>query len=127
MPLSFGPTTVAVTPVNAVLASVDVGPSELVSVQVENLSATETFTGIIRRANASTNTPAPSTIGDLRGVPPLGTLGPDGEDLSSVVVDCSVPASSSLDVVGKMTGLGGNVRITILQRLSGRQRMFKVL
>lgn len=124
MSLTFGPSTVAVTPVNAVLATVDVGPSELVSVQVENLSATETFYGVIRRKNASGNTPAPSSIGDLNGVPPVGTLGPNGEDLSSVVVDCSVPASTVLDLLGRMTGGGGDVRITILQRLSGRQRMF---
>ena len=124
MALTLKPTVVPVTPVNSVVCSVDVGPSEVVSIQVENLSATETFYGVIRRANDANNTMSPSTIGDLRGIPPLGTLGPDGEDLSSVVVDASVPANSVLDVLAKMTGAGGDVRITILQRMSGRQRLF---
>lgn len=127
MALTLKPTVVAVTPVNAVVCEVDVGPSESVSIQVENLSATETFTGIVRRSNDASNAMSPSTIGDLRSIPPLGTLGPDGEDLSSVVVDCSVPASTKLDVLGKMTGVGGNVRITILQRMNGRQRLFSTV
>lgn len=124
MALTLKPTVVSVTPVNSVVCAVDVGPSEVVSIQVENLSATETFYGIIRRSNASGNAMSPSTIGDLRGVPPLGTLGPDGEDISSVTVDVSVPANSQLDVLARMTGAGGDVRITILQRMSGRQRLF---
>lgn len=121
--VSLKPRTVAVTPVMSVVLEVDVGPSEVVSIQVENLSS-ETFTGIIRRSNDTGNAMSPTTMPDLRSIPPAGTLGPDGEDLSSVVVDCLVPANSKLDVIGKMTGAGGNVRVTALSRRSGAQRPF---
>ncbi len=119
MAIRLKPTTVAVSPVlDALFDPLTVGAQEAVSIQLENLSATETFTGYVRTRLDSGNGMAISTLGDLASVPPLGTLGPNGEDLSKVLVTADVPANAELDVVGFMTGLGGDVRVTVLPRAS---------
>lgn len=119
MAIRLKPTTVAVSPVlDALFDPLTVGAQEAVSIQLENLSATETFTGYVRTRLDAGNGMAISTLGDLASVPPLGTLGPNGEDLSKVLVTAEVPANSELDVVGFMTGLGGDVRVTVLPRAS---------
>jgi len=119
MAIRLKPTTVAVSPVlDALFDPLTVGAQEAVSIQLENLSATETFTGYVRTRLDPGNGMAISTLGDLASVPPLGTLGPNGEDLSKVLVTADVPANAELDVVGFMTGLGGDVRVTVLPRAS---------
>lgn len=119
MKIRLNPTVVAVTPVlGALFDPLTVGAQEALSVQVENLSATETFTGYVRSRLNSSNGMAVSTIGDLNSIPPDGTVGPNGEDLSKVLVSLDLPANAEVDVVGLMTGLGGNVRVTALPRAS---------
>lgn len=103
------PTVVAVSPVlDALFDPLTVGAQEAVSIQLENLSATETFTGYVRTRLDPSNGMATSTLGDMVDVPPLG----------NVLVTAEVPANSELDVVGSMTGLGGDVRVTVLPRAS---------
>lgn len=119
MAIRLNPTVVAVTPVlGALFDPLTVGAQEALSIQVENLSATETFTGYVRSRLHSSNGMAVSTLGDLNSIPPSGTVGPNGEDLSKVLVSLDLPANAEVDVVGLMTGLGGNVRVTALPRAS---------
>lgn len=119
MAIRLNPTVVAVTPVlGALFEPLTVGAQEALSLQVENLSATETFTGYVRSRLSPNNGMAVSTVGDLNSIPPDGTVGPNGEDLSKVLVTLDLPANSEVDVVGLMTGLGGNVRVTALPRAS---------
>ena len=119
MAIRLNPTTVAVTPVlMALFDALTVGAQEALSIQVENLSATETFTGYVRSRLSPNIGMAVSTLGDLNSIPPSGTVGPNGEDLSKVLVTLDLPANAEVDVVGLMTGLGGNVRVTALPRAS---------
>lgn len=119
MAVRLNPTVVAVTPVlGALFEPLTVGAQEAISLQVENLSGTETFTGYVRSRLHPSNGMAVSTLGDLSSIPPSGTVGPNGEDLSKVLVSLDLPANAEVDVVGLMTGLGGNVRVTALPRAS---------
>jgi|JI102314A2RNA_FD_contig_91_169047_length_9350_multi_3_in_0_out_0_11 hypothetical protein len=119
MATRLNPTVVAVTPVlGALFEPLTVGAQEALSLELENLSATETFTGYVRSRLSPNVGMAVSTLGDLNSVPPSGTVGPNGEDLSKVLVTLDLPANAEVDVVGLMTGLGGDVRVTALPRAS---------
>jgi hypothetical protein len=119
MAIRLNPTVVAVTPVlGALFDALTVGAQEALSIQVENLSATETFTGYVRGRLSPNVGMAVSTLGDLNSIPPSGTVGPNGEDLSKLLVTLDLPANAEVDVVGLMTGLGGDVRVTALPRAS---------
>ena len=119
MATRLNPTVVAVTPVlGALFEPLTVGAQEALSLELENLSATETFTGYVRSRLSPNAGRAVSTLGDLNSVPPSGTVGPNGEDLSKVLVTLDLPANAEVDVVGLMTGLGGDVRVTALPRAS---------
>jgi hypothetical protein len=119
MAIRLNPTVVAVSPVlTALFDALTVGAQEALSLQVENLSATETFTGYVRSRLSPNIGMAVSTLGDLNSIPPSGTVGPNGEDLSRVLVTLDLPANAEVDVVGLMTGLGGDVRVTALPRAS---------
>ena len=119
MATRLNPTVVAVTPVlGALFEPLTVGAQEALSLELENLSATETFTGYVRSRLSPNVGMAVSTLGDLNSVPPSGTVGPNGEDLSKVLVTLDLPANAEVDVVGLMTGLGGDVRVTPLPRAS---------
>lgn len=109
MAIRVNPTVVAVAPVSTALFDpLTVGAQGALSIQVENLDATETFSGTVRTRLDPDNDMASSTIGDLQGIGP-------GQ---SVVVSLSLPANAEVDVVGTMTGAGGNVRVTALPRAS---------
>ncbi len=104
------PTIVAVAPTSTQLFEpVTVGAAESVSIQVENLDGSQTFVGVVRSRLDPANNLAPSTLPDFAGIPP-------GE---SVVATLSLPASAELDVVGTMSGVGGNVRVTVSTRMNG--------
>ena len=119
MATRLNPTVVAVTPVlGALFEPLTVGAQEALSLELENPSATETFTGYVRSRLSPNVGMAVSTLGDLNSVPPSGTVGPNGEDLSKVLVTLDLPANAEVDVVGLMTGLGGDVRVTALPRAS---------
>jgi hypothetical protein len=119
MAIRLNPTVVAVTPVlGALFDALTVGAQEALSIQIENLSATETLTGYVRSRLSPLIGMAVSTIGDFNSIPPEGTLGPNGEELWRVLVTLDLPANSEVDVVALMTGLGGNARVTALPRAS---------
>jgi hypothetical protein len=86
--------------------------------RVTSTATALTFAGYVRSRLSPSNGMAVSTLGDLNSIPPDGTVGPNGEDLSKVLVTLDLPANSEVDVVGLMTGLGGNVRVTALPRAS---------
>lgn len=111
MAVRLKPTVVAVGPTTTPLfAALSVGAMESVSVQVENLDVSQTFNGTVRSRLDSSNTMADSTLPDLLGIGPGG----------SAVVTLSLPATAEFDVVGTMSGAGGNVRVTVLSRMGGQ-------
>lgn len=119
MPIRLNPTTVPIaTVLTALFEPLTVGAQEALTIQVENLSATETFTGFVRSRIDPSLGMAVSTLGDLGSIPPAGTVGPNGEDLARVLVTVDLPANAEVDVVGLMTGLGGDVRVTATPRAS---------
>lgn len=101
--------TVTIAPVEtALFSAIKVSAHSALTIQVTNLSGTETFTGTVRSRLDSSHPMARSTLGDLVDLLP-------GE---SRTVSVDLPASSELDVVGTMTGAGGPVGVTVLTRNS---------
>lgn len=96
-------TTVTVAPTSTEVLSLDVRSEEWLSVQVDNLDATQTFTGIVERRLAEAGDWSPSTIGDFSGIGPLG----------SVTADLDISATGYLRIVGTMDGAGGDVAVVV--------------
>ena len=94
VPVSVGPTS-------TVVADLDVRSDEWVTLQIDNLDGTQTFTGVVERRQSPEMDWAPSTMGDYAGIAP-GT---------SVVADLDVSGTGYLRVVGVMDGLGGDVAV----------------
>jgi hypothetical protein len=113
MPSNLVPTVVAIAPTTTPVVELTVSADEAVTVQIENLSATETFTGTVRRSLDVNNAMADTTMPDFASIPPLG----------SVVADLVFAFTQKVDVVGTMTGAGGNVRVTAVSRLSRARRL----
>lgn len=101
-PVMLAPTTVTVAPTETTLATLDVTGASLVSVQVDNLDGSQTFSGNVKRRLGSSMLYARSSIPDLDTILP-------GE---SAVVDLDVTATTDLKISGSMSGAGGNVKIT---------------
>jgi hypothetical protein len=119
MAVRVKPTIVAVAPTSTSLFEpLTVGAVSALSVQVENLSLTQTFNGTVRSRLDPGNDMSPSTLPDFVGIGP-------GQ---SAVATVSLPATSEFDVVGTMDGAGDNVRVTVVSRMdatllgSGRTR-----
>jgi len=113
MPSNIVPTVKAIAPTTTPVVELVVSADEAVTVQIENLSATETFSGTVRRALDAGNAMADTTLPDFTSIPPLG----------SVVVDLVFAFTQRVDVVGTMTGAGGDVRVTAVSRLSRARRL----
>ena len=94
-------TVVAVATTSTVVVDLDVRNIEWVTLQVDNLDATQTFTGVIERRQSPDMDWAPSAIGDYSGVGPL----------LSVVADLDVSGTGYLRLVGTMDGAGGDVAV----------------
>lgn len=105
-PQILAPTTVAIAPTSTTVCTIESGTSEVISIQIENLDLTQTFVGTVQRKLDAANTYANSSIGDFESIAPL----------TSVVLDCDTRATSTLRVVGTMSGAGGNVRVTARRR-----------
>lgn len=105
-------TTVAVTPTLMTVAAVDVRRWGLVTVQVDNLDPTQTFSGWIHRRVATEMGASTSTMPDFTSIAPAGSLDSDGNPTDSVTADIDVEGSATLELVGKMSGVGGDVRYT---------------
>jgi hypothetical protein len=111
MAVRVKPTVVAVAPTTTPLfPALTVGAMESVSVQVENLDGSQTFNGTLRSRLDPSNGMSDSTMPDLLGIGPSG----------SAVVTVSLPATAEFDVVGTMSGAGGDVRVTVLSRMGGQ-------
>lgn len=100
------PTTVAILPTQTVLATWDVRSDDVLTVQIDNLDASQTFTGTLQRRLANTLDWAITGETDLSNVPPL----------TSVCVDINFGAARQLRLVGTMSGAGGDVTITATRR-----------
>jgi len=97
------PVTVAVLPTETTLCTLDVRTTDVVTVQLNNLDASQQLRGFIyRRANAS----MPWTISTLAD---LGTI----EPLTSGCVDIDCQGNSDIQVTGYMSGAGGNVTVCV--------------
>lgn len=100
------PVTVAVEPTDTVVAEMNALHIVIFTVQIDNLDATQTFTGRVQRRQDSGMEWADSTLADFSSIPPLG----------SVVADLDVKGTVELRVVGSMDGAGGNVRVAARRR-----------
>lgn len=106
--------TVAVGPTSTVVWAGDVRSEEWLSVQLDNLDATQTFSGAVERRLSSAAGWSTSTIGDFGNIPPAGTTDPtSGVPLDSVTADLDIEATGYLRIVGYMSGAGGNVAVAV--------------
>lgn len=106
------PVTVGPTPTTVV--SVDVRPDELVTLQIDNLDGTQTFSGTVERRLSDAAEWSPSSIGDFSSIAPAGSAG------DSVTADLDVSGTGFLRLVGTMSGAGGDVAYVI--RIGARKR-----
>jgi len=105
--------TVAVAPTLTTIFSMDVRALGLVTVQIQNMDATQTFSGYVRRSAVVAGlTSAPSSMPDFLGIAPAGSLDANGNPTDVVVADIDVEGSGLLSIVGFMSGAGGNVQYT---------------
>lgn len=105
-------TTVAVAATMTLVATLDTRALGLVSMQVDNLDATQVFSGFIRRKVASSMATATSSMPDFSAIQPVGSLDTDGNPSDSVMADVDVEGSALLELYGRMSGAGGNVRVS---------------
>lgn len=106
-------TTVAVAPTSTEVFVVDVRDEQWLTVQVTNLNASQTFTGVVERRVSDSMAWASSTIGDFAGIPPSGTVDANGAPLDSATVDLDVTGTGFLRLVGVMSGAGGDVSVCV--------------
>lgn len=99
---SSTPITITVAPTTTILAVIDARQYEYLSVQIENLDPTQTFSGTVQRRLNSSNDFANSTIPDFAEIPPLG----------SVVADLDTASAVDIRLTGTMSGAGGDIRLT---------------
>lgn len=105
-------TTVFVNATMTQVASIDVRQLGIVSIQVDNLDAAQVFSGFLRRNVSASMNDATSSMPDFSQVQPLGSLDPDGNPSDSAMADVDVEGSATLDLYGRMSGAGGNVRVS---------------
>ena len=92
----------------------DVRSDEWLSMQVDNLDATQVFTGTIERRLSTAMGFSTSTIGDFGSIQPAGTVDPTtGVPLDSVTADLDIRATGYLRLVMQMDGAGGNVAVVV--------------
>ena len=109
-PIVTPPTVVPVLPAQTTVATWDVRFDDILAVQIDNLDATQDFTGTLQRRLDDTNEWA--YVGPLY----FGTVTPG----KSIVVDCDVRTTRELRIVGYMSGAGGDVRVTAVRRAASR-------
>lgn len=105
-PTSIAPLTVSVAPTTTTLQVFDVSKTAVLSIQIVNLDASQTFNGSIRtRSRADVSTAV---------LPFVDTLRVDFQGIGPGMparADVQVGGAAELDVVGTMSGAGGNVSI----------------
>lgn len=103
-------TTTFVNATMTLVATVDTRQLGLVTLQVDNLDATQVFSGFLRRKVGSAMASATSSMPDFSAIQPSGSTDSDGNPTDSVVADVDVEGGAELELYGRMSGAGGNVR-----------------
>lgn len=103
-------TTVAVAATLTRLFELDTRALGLVTVQVDNLDASQTFEGYLRRRVAAAMASSTSTMPDFSLIQPVGSVDSAGNPTDSITADVDVAGSAVLELWGRMSGAGGNVR-----------------
>lgn len=103
-----GPVTVAVLPATGPVVTWDTHYEDILTVQVDNLDATQNFSGTIQRRLTDAMEWAAAAIADFSNVLPG----------ASVVADLDVRGTNALRLVGSMDGAGGDVRVAVVRRSS---------
>lgn len=94
------PITVAtVAPTTTVVFEAQVWGAHSATLQLDNLDATQVFSGVIQRKMRLESAWADSTLGDFEAVGPL----------AGVVADLDVSGTGYIRLVGTMSGAGGDV------------------
>lgn len=104
--------TVLVNPTSTVVVAVDVRIEEWVSMQIQNLDATQTVRCYVERRQAEGMAWGVSTIGDFSSIPPAGSVDSDGNPLDAPTADLDVTGTGFLRVVGVASGAGANVAVS---------------
>lgn len=99
--------TVAVTS-GTILFTLDTTHTDQITVQIENLSGAETFTGTVQRRLSTGHNWANSSMTDFNAMAPA----------ANVVADIDVSGSTQVRISGTMTGAGGNAKVTVTRRQS---------
>jgi hypothetical protein len=100
--------TVAVLPALGPVVTWGTHYEDILTVQVDNLDATQNFSGTIQRRLTDAMEWAASSITDFANVLPG----------ASVVADLDVRGTNALRLVGSMDGAGGDVRVAVVRRSS---------
>jgi len=98
----FAPETVAVAPTSTVVVEVDTRAASIFTLFVENLDASQTFSGAIERWMVAGQTPAPQVSDEFTSI----SAG------ASVMADLDVRGTSYIRLVGTFSGAGGNVSVS---------------
>lgn len=92
-------TTVTVAPTATIVFEAQVWGANSATLQIDNLDASQTFSGVIQRKMREESAWADSTLGDFEAVGPL----------AAVVADLDVSGTGFIRLVGTMSGAGGDV------------------
>jgi len=94
---------VTVAPTSTEVVAVDVRDEQWLTMQVDNLDGSQTFTGVVERRVSDTMDWSESTLGDFAGIATGG----------SVTADIDVTGTGFLRLVGTMSGAGGDVAVCV--------------
>lgn len=103
---SVSPATVAVASTTTPVVTVECRASEVLTIQLVNTDGTQTFNGTVQRRTYGETTWSDSSLPDFQGIGPG----------SSVMADIDVRGSAYVRLVGTMSGVGGNVRVSTVRR-----------
>lgn len=112
--------TLPVAPTATVVWSADVRRLGLCTLQVQNLDASQVFAGFLQRKVAGELGWSTSTMPDFSSIQPAGSLDGDGNPIDAVTADVDVEGTAELRLVGRMSGAGGDVSVSV--RTSGPKR-----
>lgn len=114
------PVTVAVTPTLLTVAVFDVRNIGTLSLQVQNLDASQTMTGFIQKKVATAMGYATSSLPDFTAIQPVGSVDADGNPTDCAGADIDCAGLSDVALAMKSSGVGGDVRY--VARKSGPKR-----
>lgn len=102
---------VAVGPTPTVILSLDVRSEEWLTVQIQNLDATQTVRAYVQRRINDAFGLGTSNIGDFTAIQPAGSVDGDGNPLDAPVADLDVTGTGFIVIEGVASGGGANVRV----------------